>query len=875
MERDGMANRDVSQLLLQVDANVAVAQRNLQQLSRVVAQESGKMDVSLGKVADAHGRMTLAGNNSRIALMEVQHVARGAADQFAAGTPLVQIFSQHVAQLGQAAGYAGSSLGKFGAFLGGPWGIALTLATVILTKLTLGHKDAGKSVEDLVEKMRDEAGQASDNAKATEIWRHTLQGAIADVKKLTEELDNQNRSLDENTKKKQDQLRSDIASIQAGRDNRAKQLAQAQQDLSGLRSTAIRDPEDPQFLGSQQAIARQMQLVANLRTQVAAADAAIAEAQRGIREAGFDIAEREAKALSDPLEAIRLRYDKLRDAAKAAARENDGLARSLAQTLASLNTREAKETKAYKDAHSTTNNEQSGRQVSFAEATSIARAAGLQVNSGFRSVAAQSALYNNPAVNRPGNPVAFPGASAHNGANGKWAIDIQITDGVTPRKIRKVFADQGVSLTKVLKEKGHFHVEGSRSEAAHAENEAQAAAEKAQRQEDTFVEARGRLNQELLAAQNKVVSGIDAQAKVAGDLVRADEARRDQAIRNDLAEGKFGDATGKVAQARAAQLEAINHSVALAKIENIELQKEVRQIQSADQDAQQDAKFRTEALEYQDSIATTQLDHRRLQLDILDIVYQEKEAHLKSLKLLAEKNGDLEEANRIQGQINHLPEEKARDTDRVSRGTMDPLAAWARTVPKTAAEINEALHSIEAQGLDNLSSSITDLIMGTKSLGDVFKDISRSIIADILQMTVKMLLLRAVSSIFGGPSLSPGSWQTPSPVSFGAATPLASMPHLAGGGLIGGFGGIDNNVLSINGQPRAMVSANEKLAIIPNASRVHIGGAANDSSPPIIVNQTFAPNFAGNAATREEVQQMGVMAKIGAIQAIREERRRR
>lgn len=819
-----MANRDVSQLLLQVDANVAVAQRNLQQLSRVVSQESGKMDASLGKVADAHGRMTLAGNSSRIALMEVQHVARASADQFAAGTPLVQIFTQHISQLAQAGSFAGASLGKFGSFLGGPWGIAITLATVILGKLALGHKDAGKSVGDLVDKMREQADQAVRNRQADELWKGTIQGLTEAIRKRREE---QQKSLQTDVLQEE----SDRRAAQKELEDLTKQRDRLSKQIQGFISTNRAGPGRVGTTALGHSIIEESdKKLAQLEANLAAVNRQIALAEANVRGAEIPLLDRRAEDRVDKVKAATDVYNASLGALHAQYTAGQITLQKYNAELDKLKANLKAVQDAAKD-HGAANR-QSGRQVSFAEATSIAHAAGFQVNSGFRSVAAQSALFNNPAVNRPGNPVAAPGASAHNGANGKWAIDIQITDGVTPGKIRKVFADQGVSLTKVLKEKGHFHVEGSRSEAAHAENEAQAAAEKSTRQQDAFVEARDRLNEELLAAESKVVSGIDHQARVAEDLVRADEARRDQAIRNGLAEGRFGDATSKVAQARAAQLEAINHSVGLAKIENIERQKEIRQIQSSDQDAEQDAKFRADALEYQDSIATTQADHRRLQLDILDIVYQEKEAHLRSLKLLAEKNGDLEEANRIQNQINHLPEEKSRDTDRVRRGTMDPLEAWAKTVPQSAAEINQALHSIEAQGIENLASALTDVIMGTKSLGEAFKDISRSIIADIIQMTVRMLIFRALTSVFGG--IFGGGGMSAGAASTGES--LFNLPGFASGGLIdiGGNGGTDQNILSINGVPRARVSSSEQLAVIPSASRVSIPNAANNNGRQLI-----------------------------------------
>src|SRR5438045_2070421 len=138
-----MATRDVSQLLLQVDANVAVAQRNLQQLSRVVASESASTDQSLRKVESAHARLSLAGNQSRIAMMELQHVARGSADQFAAGAAPTQIFAQHISMIAEAASFAGAGMGKFGAFLAGPWGLAVTTGVAILAALISKHHSTG------------------------------------------------------------------------------------------------------------------------------------------------------------------------------------------------------------------------------------------------------------------------------------------------------------------------------------------------------------------------------------------------------------------------------------------------------------------------------------------------------------------------------------------------------------------------------------------------------------------------------------------------------------------------------------------------------------------------------------------------------------
>jgi len=154
-----------------------------------------------------------------------------------------------------------------------------------------------------------------------------------------------------------------------------------------------------------------------------------------------------------------------------------------------------------------------------------------------------------------------------------------------------------------------------------------------------------------------------------------------------------------------------------------------------------------------------------------------------------------------------------------------PLEEWADQFKPEA--LIRSMQEIQVRGLDGLSSAITDVITGTQSLKSAFKDLARSIIADIVQMTVRMLIFRAVSSafpgLFGG---SPtGIWET------GAigANPTGGAVAMAGGGAfeIMGRGGTDKNLLSLNGQPLARVSKGETGLIMPKGQR----GSANSNAP--------------------------------------------
>jgi hypothetical protein len=54
------------------------------------------------------------------------------------------------------------------------------------------------------------------------------------------------------------------------------------------------------------------------------------------------------------------------------------------------------------------------------------------------------------------------------------------------------------------------------------------------------------------------------------------------------------------------------------------------------------------------------------------------------------------------------------------------------------------------KGLDGLASAITGVITGTESLKSAFHNLAASILADLIQMTIKMLIFKALSAALGG-----------------------------------------------------------------------------------------------------------------------------
>jgi hypothetical protein len=332
-------------------------------------------------------------------------------------------------------------------------------------------------------------------------------------------------------------------------------------------------------------------------------------------------------------------------------------------------------------------------------------------------------------------------------------------------------------------------------------------------------------NQEILQSKLGLAGSAEQHLQIQVQLVQLEKTIKDKAIDEELAkaerehaEHKITDAALKEAESKAAQLKAANATEAQVKLQAIVEEQLTRADKAQFEAADNQRKFAIDALHVADQLATTDEDHRRIQLQILDSEINQRRLQLEHEKQLAIRNGaTADEIKVIQDQIDHLGTERAQGAALIQQNTMSPLEKWAHDVPKTAAEIKRALQSIEVDGIDKLSDALTDVITGTESLKQAFHDLALSILADLLKMTIKMLIFKGIEAAFGG--------------SFGGSTASTSaggvtVPHMAGGGsfLVGGRGGTDMNVLSINGIPRAMVSGSEV---------VNVGNDNGPMMPPV------------------------------------------
>ena len=341
---------------------------------------------------------------------------------------------------------------------------------------------------------------------------------------------------------------------------------------------------------------------------------------------------------------------------------------------------------------------------------------------------------------------------------------------------------------------------------------------------DEFDSLSARLDEEILAAKKSLAGSIEEQAKFALQEIDVETKKTVDNAKQLLAKHKLTAGEEKHIELQAQELASLKKQIVL--------RDEATKLLTQQQAAQDQLfGFATDALKAADEMATSQAEHRRIQLDMLNIAYQQKAYDLQILEAKQKLAGDLAAAAITQAEINHLPTQKAFDQAKVIKDTADPLEKWKQEVPQTADAIIESLHGIEVRGFDALGQSIAGVITGTESLGQAFKDISRQIIGDLVQMIVKMLLFRALTAAFGGGGQTLNI-DTPLGYAKGGAFSGGNVIPFAVGGLVNG-----PTTFPMSGGRTGLMGEAGPEAVMPLArdSQGRLGVRAANSNAPQVV----------------------------------------
>lgn len=388
------------------------------------------------------------------------------------------------------------------------------------------------------------------------------------------------------------------------------------------------------------------------------------------------------------------------------------------------------------------------------------------------------------------------------------------------------------------------------------------AADKAERTRLWYEAEIARAKVEELAAQDQIIGSY--RTRYAFEMERIAQDRAGFARDLQQQEG--------LSAAQRAELVVANERVLDKRIQLADNDRTAAMAREGFELASQANDLAQEAVRLEIDRARTSADRRDAELRLLELQKRAEAAQIE-LVLATESTASTAWQN-AKRRRETLDARYASHADTVRRDTLGPLAKYLDDIPRTAREVEEAYEGIAVRGLSVMNDELAEAAKNVLGLKGAFGDL----IAELIVLEAKRSLFGLLANLFkvtvGGGGFD-ASWARNSG---NAALEGLKLPGMAHGGsmMVGGNHGIDRNVLSINGVPRAKVSASERIDVSPLS-------AANDRGPAVVQimvdeGAAFVPRvqqISGDVSV-EMIRVAGPAIRDGAAQqALRDLRRPR
>lgn len=235
---------------------------------------------------------------------QINDVATG----LATGQPPMMIFAQQGSQIVQALQMMEGGGNKFIKFLSGPWGMALTAATVVVAPFIANLLKANDAQKALVEKMAEDAKTTEQTRQAKAVFEKTIEGVTAAIYDQKDALDKQADSLKTVNEKELESARTERARELQIRKTTIALLEQAEANLAVVKSQASYGAQGSGG-ANMVAVTVYSNQVADLKKAKAEADKAMITAQANFMTAQSNMSVETGKKLGDPVEVIRKKYE--------------------------------------------------------------------------------------------------------------------------------------------------------------------------------------------------------------------------------------------------------------------------------------------------------------------------------------------------------------------------------------------------------------------------------------------------------------------------------------------------------------------------------------------------------------------------------------
>lgn len=365
---------------------------------------------------------------------------------------------------------------------------------------------------------------------------------------------------------------------------------------------------------------------------------------------------------------------------------------------------------------------------------------------------------------------------------------------------------------------------------------------------------------EILRAKQDLSVNIDDHAAYEREMLAIERAQRQDELDSNknlsskeraARQSAIDELYGKAAQDGLPLDESGLLSQKIAREENAKIAQEQLDLQKGDLSNQQDL------LSAQADLTDTRKERLAIELKLLDLAYEQQKSDLEAT--LDSKTATAAQKEIAQRRLDILDALKAANVEKANRDYESPMASYRREIATTGAEINDNMESIAVDGLQSLNSGLAEAIVNSKSLGDVFGNVAKSIISNLIQIALQQTIVNSLSSglsaLLGGSSTSGLSSQV--------STANANVSSLASS-IVPGFASGTNyapgGIALVGENGPELVNLPQGAKVTPNTQ---LAAAMSGSSTTVI--QTLKFDLSGAVMTPQLLAQMNQMAQQAAV----------
>ena len=235
----------------------------------------------------------------------------------------------------------------------------------------------------------------------------------------------------------------------------------------------------------------------------------------------------------------------------------------------------------------------------------------------------------------------------------------------------------------------------------------------------------------------------------ANELAAIDDelAQRKRDILNDVKTQQ--NTSGRYTEEEAKNLIQLQEKIALAEKDQINFEKAVRIEEELLKSKEAELSDQLDMLGLAGDMAKTARERRTIELRRLELEKRREKLELEAI-VSATSKASPEERATAQNRLNNLDTKYGAMSQSVVQNTMGPLESYLDSLPASAAEVQEALEGIGAEGLQSISSGLVDAIMNAKNFGDVFEGVAKQILASITEIIVQQAFIKPLGGLLSG-----------------------------------------------------------------------------------------------------------------------------